>query len=81
MRRIRGGATVLGALVLAQVGYPLTGGRVRAGLVVATVLLGLAVSVGHAARAGVVEEHRSGALADADALFRTADEPWCSTFF
>ena len=30
----------LGALVLAQIGYPLTGGRVRAGLVVATVLLG-----------------------------------------
>jgi predicted acetyltransferase len=28
-----------------------------------------------------VEEHRAGALADADALFRTLDEPWCSTFF
>lgn len=27
------------------------------------------------------EEHRSGALARADALFRTADDPWCSTFF
>lgn len=27
------------------------------------------------------DEHRAGALADADALFRTADEPWCSTFF
>jgi len=40
----------LGVLVLAQVGYPLTGGRVRAGLVAATVLLGFAVSVGHAAR-------------------------------
>ena len=39
----------LGVLVLAQVGYPLTGGRVRSGLVVATVLLGFAVSVGHAA--------------------------------
>jgi predicted acetyltransferase len=27
------------------------------------------------------DEHRSGALAEADALFRTLDEPWCSTFF
>jgi predicted acetyltransferase len=27
------------------------------------------------------DEHRPGALAAADALFRTADEPWCSTFF
>jgi len=27
------------------------------------------------------DEHRAGALAEADALFRTADEPWCSTFF
>ncbi len=27
------------------------------------------------------EEHRRGALAEADALLRTADEPWCSTFF
>ena len=28
-----------------------------------------------------VDEHRAGALDEADALFRTADEPWCSTFF
>jgi predicted acetyltransferase len=28
-----------------------------------------------------VDEHRPGALALTDALFRTADEPWCSTFF
>jgi predicted acetyltransferase len=28
-----------------------------------------------------VDEHRPGALARADALFRTAVEPWCSTFF
>jgi sterol carrier protein len=27
-----------------------------------------------------VDDHRNGALADADALLRTADEPWCSTF-
>lgn len=27
------------------------------------------------------DEHRAGALAEADALLRTADEPWCSTFF
>jgi predicted acetyltransferase len=28
-----------------------------------------------------VDEHRDGALRDAEALLRTADEPWCSTFF
>jgi predicted acetyltransferase len=28
-----------------------------------------------------VDEHRPGALAAADALFRTVDEPWSSTFF
>ncbi len=28
-----------------------------------------------------VDEHREGALAEADALFRTVDEPWCSTGF
>lgn len=27
------------------------------------------------------QEHRPGALAEADALFRAADEPWCSTPF
>ena len=27
------------------------------------------------------DEHRRGALAEAEALFRTADEPWCSTGF
>ena len=27
------------------------------------------------------DEHRSGALAEADALFRTVDEPWCTTNF
>lgn len=27
------------------------------------------------------DEHREGALAEADRLLRTADEPWCSTFF
>jgi predicted acetyltransferase len=31
--------------------------------------------------AGGVEEHRAGALAEADALLATLDEPWCSTFF
>ena len=30
---------------------------------------------------GAVDEHRPGALRDADALFRTLDDPWCSTFF
>jgi predicted acetyltransferase len=28
-----------------------------------------------------VDEHRPGALAEADALLRTTDQPWCSTFF
>lgn len=28
-----------------------------------------------------IDEHREGALAVADATFRTADQPWCSTFF
>jgi predicted acetyltransferase len=27
------------------------------------------------------DEHREGALDEADALFRTSEEPWCSTFF
>lgn len=31
--------------------------------------------------AGGADEHRAGALVDADRLFRTLDEPWCSTFF
>ncbi len=34
-----------------------------------------------ATRAGGATEHRAGALAEADLLFRTADAPWCSTFF
>jgi predicted acetyltransferase len=28
-----------------------------------------------------LDEHRPGALAETDALLRTSDEPWCSTFF
>ena len=35
----------------------------------------------HAVREHGVDEHRAGALVGADALFRTIDEPWCSTFF
>lgn len=34
-----------------------------------------------AVRASGVDEHRAGALAEATALFRTLEEPWCSTFF
>ena len=34
-----------------------------------------------AIRAGGAEEHRAAALAHVDRLFRTPDEPWCSTFF
>ena len=39
---------MLGVLVLTQICYPLTGGAVRAGLTVATVLLGCLLSVSHA---------------------------------
>ncbi len=35
----------------------------------------------NAVAAAGADEHRSGALAEADALFRTLEEPWCSTFF
>ena len=34
-----------------------------------------------ATSAGGATEHRPGALAEADALFRTADAPWCTTWF
>jgi len=34
-----------------------------------------------AVRATGADEHRAGALAEADALFRTTEEPWSSTFF
>jgi predicted acetyltransferase len=34
-----------------------------------------------ATRAGGATEHRAGALSEADALLRTADVPWCSTWF
>jgi predicted acetyltransferase len=34
-----------------------------------------------AARGGGAIEHRPEALADADRLFRTANEPWCTTWF
>jgi predicted acetyltransferase len=33
------------------------------------------------ARAGLVDEHRAGALATAEALFRSPITPWCSTWF
>jgi predicted acetyltransferase len=32
-------------------------------------------------RAGGATEHRPGALGDADRLFRTLDDPWCTTWF
>ncbi|MEV6926967.1 carotenoid biosynthesis protein [Dactylosporangium sp. NPDC051485] len=38
----------LGALVLAEIGYPLTAGHARAALVVVTVAIGFLLSVGHA---------------------------------
>jgi predicted acetyltransferase len=39
------------------------------------------IALRHAVLARGADEHRGGALAKADALFRTRDEPWCSTFF
>ncbi len=39
-----------------------------------TRLRDLAIGIG-------ADEHRPGALEEADALLRTVDEPWCSTFF
>jgi len=39
------------------------------------------ISLRQAAAGLVVDEHHEGALAEADALFRTRDEPWSSTFF
>jgi uncharacterized membrane protein len=47
---------LLGVLVLVQIGYPLTSGRVRAALTVATVVLGYLLSVSHAVlrRSGLV---------------------------
>jgi len=39
-----------------------------------TRLVDLVAALGH-------DEHRPGALATADALLRTADAPWCTTFF
>jgi len=47
--------------------------------------LGAAYLGGSPLRDAVIErgfdEHRSGALTETDALLRTIDEPWCSTFF
>lgn len=34
-----------------------------------------------ATRASGATQHRSGVLEEADRLFRTADDPWCSTWF
>jgi putative membrane protein len=45
---VRAAWFLLAALVLAEIAYPLTDGRPRASLVVATVLLGFAASVAHA---------------------------------
>ncbi|PGH41987.1 hypothetical protein COO58_19680 [Micromonospora sp. WMMA1996] len=48
MRGVRLPWALLAVLVLAQICYPLTGGATRAGLTVATVVLGWLLSVGHA---------------------------------
>ena len=37
--------------------------------------------LGDAVIATGVQEHRAGALAETEAVLRTPDEPWCSTFF
>jgi predicted acetyltransferase len=40
-----------------------------------------AIGLRNASLARGADEHRAGALAQADALLRTLHEPWCSTFF
>ncbi len=54
-------------------------------LTVSVAALGAAYLGGTRLRDAVIgegaDEHRPHALAAADALLRTADEPWCSTFF
>jgi predicted acetyltransferase len=59
--------------------------RRSADLTVDVSALGSAYLGGTGLRHGTIprgaDEHRSGALSDADALFRTLAEPWCSTFF
>jgi predicted acetyltransferase len=56
-----------------------------ADLTVPVAALGAAYLGGTRLRDAVVahghDEHADGALTRADALFRTANEPWCSTFF
>lgn len=39
------------------------------------------IGLRNASLARGADEHRAGALAEADALLRTLGEPWCSTFF
>ncbi|HEY7590510.1 MAG TPA: GNAT family N-acetyltransferase [Candidatus Limnocylindrales bacterium] len=54
-------------------------------LTVDVAALGAAYLGGRSLRAATLaagaDEHRAGALAEAERLFRTVDEPWCSTFF
>ena len=54
-------------------------------LTLSVAALGAAYLGGRRLRDAVIatgaDEHRSGALVAVDALLRTADEPWCSTFF
>jgi predicted acetyltransferase len=75
-----------GSLVLEVVG----GAKARttrrsADLTVDAAALGSAylggIALRHAVLARGADEHRDGALAEADALLHTIDEPWCSTFF
>ena len=59
--------------------------KASADLTLGVASLGAAVLGGtrliDATRARPVDEHTSGALATLDALLRTADDPWCTTWF
>jgi hypothetical protein len=66
-------------------GATCTGSTESADLTVRLDALGAAYLGGTRLRDAVIatgfDEHRPGALAAADRLFRTLDTPWCSTFF
>ncbi|MGH3828820.1 MAG: sterol carrier protein domain-containing protein, partial [Pseudonocardiaceae bacterium] len=57
----------------------------RADLTLTVAALGSAYLGGYGVRAlaaaGLIEEHSTGAVARADAMFRSPVTPWCSTWF
>lgn len=79
------GAPVRVALEASADGVSCTPTDRSADLTLPVAALGAAYLGGTRLRDAVIgmgaDEHRAGSLAEADALFRTPDEPWCSTFF